>query len=283
MLSSDILTYIASEFLYYDDSYHLSCISKQCDIKPYQYNFKSNKNLKIKNIGKKCYFEEFVLSKKYHFIFKTYKINMLKIKRKCNLNDYFEDLEHTHINVVKFCDFYDKVLPNNLPTTIKEIIFGHVYNQPFKNNLPDQLEYLFLGKHYNLPLPEKLPSCLKEIYLSPRFIQILPLKLPKSLKKIHFEPYVGEVFTIEFSKIEYPQIEFHYFPNNTFQIMLCYFKEIEFKYNYNVSKIDQTIKEKMNKIKKMNFNNSHISEEIVFSICHFLSLDPTHLKIENKK
>ena len=199
----DVLEHIASEFLYHEDALNLISCCKDLKIKPYQYNFESNKTIQIKeNVKETIYFNKFLLYSPNEMNFDNVKINILKIYIRDRVFKFPRSLKKIHfgwdynhslneklpqsLEKIKFGFCYNQPLPNNLPQSLEIIKFSHSYNQPLPNNLPQSLKIIHFGNCYNRPLPDNLPPLLEKIRFGTHYNQPLPKNLPQSLEKIDF-------------------------------------------------------------------------------------------------
>ena len=60
-----------------------------------------------------------------------------------------------------------KLVAENLPSTIKNLIFGWNFNQQV-DNLPSKIKYLMFGKNFN-QLVDNLPNSVKHLILGNEF------------------------------------------------------------------------------------------------------------------
>jgi len=71
---------------------------------------------------------------------------------------------------------------NQLPSTLKVLIFGWKFNKSIDHCLPESLKKLTLGNNFNQPI-NKLPKSLKRLQLGWCFNQSVD-ELPKTLKSL---------------------------------------------------------------------------------------------------
>ena len=209
-MNQDIIQYIASEFLYFDDSNHLIQCNKHFHVKPYQYNFENNFDSHFNNLKKhqsiKFYFDCFDLSPKEKYDFENIKVKQLILNDNLtkDLNHYVKNLEKSTIEHTIITTHYDQTLPKNLPNSLIKIdflIFSR-YNLPLPATLPSSLIQINFGEPYNQKLPEILPNSLKKIIFGQCYDQPLPEKLPKCLEllvfyKEHKKKILGNNYSIE--------------------------------------------------------------------------------------
>ena len=98
----------------------------------------------------------------------------------CN-NTYYIDYLSNNIEEIEFGYHFNLEL-NNLPSSIKTMLFNNDYYDKKLNNLPQGLELLRLPSDYNLPI-ENIPKELKKIICG------IFYKYQKDFKNIKIEYY----------------------------------------------------------------------------------------------
>jgi len=205
-LSKDIINYIASEFLYYNDAMEFICCSSHCGVQLYQMNFEKLEIKKYQKIPNQknnieidcCYFNQ--------KISKRVKIDQITLS--CNTNktlqQYFKDIHSCNpkhlqfgvdreaINVdsqsIHFTKNMNKTLLENLPNSIETIKFTTwMFDAPLSENLPSSLQKIKLNDWNNQLLPKNLPPSLKTIIFGNCYDQPLPNNLPNSIEKLVFD------------------------------------------------------------------------------------------------
>ena len=186
-LAKDIVTYICSEFVYYNDMICLMTSCSNFNTTPYQFNFECNDpNLKIKHsVFQNLFFNTFTITKQNMENLQKMNIISKIVKTSKKFNSPISHLPK-HFEEIYFRKHYNQPLPENLSHPLKKIIFGSKFNCLLPQNLPESLQEIHFDLKYNQPLPQNLPQTLKEIHFGSDYNQQLPENLPQSLQLIHF-------------------------------------------------------------------------------------------------
>ena len=168
-MSQDILRYILSEFLYFDDVFNCLLSNSHFNVNPHQLNFETDKNITLNSLNRidqnhieTYYFDKFSLKSGHkHFnVTKKLKINKFRTSQCFNepLESYFENMEQNQIESMRLGWDYTCPLPEKLPKTLKTLFLGNCLNLPIPTNIP-QLN----STTYEHRLPENLPVDRKNI------------------------------------------------------------------------------------------------------------------------
>jgi len=290
-LSGDVLEHIASEFLYYEDSFHMCCAFVK--LKPPKVHFESNKTPSHKYIKiidrehiESYNFETYNLETKNQswWISKKIKIRFLKTDGTFNtdLSTIFENIRSSvHFSITTGSQF-NQPLPINLSDSIKVIDIGsNTYTHSLPKILPRSLRRLFIrSPRYTHPLPldlpnikylsfnpnfklsDNLPDSLEYIFLENHHFAF-PKKLPKSLKMISISNKYDPYITFNFIHIKENEIKFQYH-DHALGILTCTY---DYKQKWSSSEHKNNMVEKM-------------STRSMESIESFLSIDVRKLKVE---
>ena len=200
-LNQDVLQYILSDFLYFDDV--LNCkLSNSCfDLKLYRFNFERNENVNFKKLKqmdspliKNFYFNFFLLKKTKKFTQISQKINtnifVIHNNFQESIQSYFENFKNVKMYRMIMLNNINCPFPNELPSTLKSIIGWQ--NTPLPENLPDSIEDIHFNLFYDQSLPKNLPKSLKVIDFCDYYQQPLPNNLPDAIEIIKFGKFYNK-------------------------------------------------------------------------------------------
>lgn len=205
----DVLTYIASEFLYHIDCMNLIQSFNFVDIKPYQFNFENNKKMKrikhLKQFKGTYNFDVFYLRNAEQRVYQNLKINTLKIHKDfmngsiwdCSkgwydhTKGYLYYLKKSKNVKIKHVQMQDAILRDScidmkvFVGSPQSLCIEKGYHDSFFLNFPKSIKTLIFGKHFRW-IVEFIPDTIEHLVFINKHVKQLPKKLPDSLKSIQF-------------------------------------------------------------------------------------------------
>jgi len=187
-LNQDVLRYILSDFLYFDDVLNCRLSNSYFDTNPYRLNFETSDKInlnQLQQMNDNCietyYFDYFFFAelKKELIINKKISAKIFRVgdNLKKPLEHHFENFKENKIHQIEINGEYQFPLTEKLPKTLKALFCSYTSHQPF-SYVPYQLIF------YKLDLPKNLPEGLETIQFGGNGNQFDFVNLPISVKTI---------------------------------------------------------------------------------------------------